>query len=340
MALLFMDGFDHVDDGYELLKWSGYYSAAAITYGSGYGRTGGWGAYIGNSSSYWISKSLSSTKSTIIIGTAVKISSYSDAIQTFMFLEGGLNQVELRFKSDGSIHLYRGGTTDIASSSGGIISLNTWYYLEVKITFSNTVGTIDVKVGGVSKISETSLDTSQSGNEYIDSIRVYANGGFVYLDDLYICDTSGAQNNDFLGDVTIKTLYPTSDGTHTDFTPSTGSDHYALVDEAQLTGETDYNESGTISHKDSYGVTTFSESGDIKGVQVTAAVKNADTGSLIVRTFARSGAVPADNEGVPGGSISQTLQGVSHIFEKEPEDDVAWTAAKVNAAEFGLKIQG
>ncbi len=339
MALIFCDGFDHVDDGYELLKWDAYASASSVDYASTHGVGDTWGCRLGTSGLAYILKNLPASYSTLIVGCRFKFLSLSSTNQVFTFGDNGTSQVEMLVFSDGSIHFYRGGSTDIASSATGIISIETWYYIEFKIVFNNTTGSIVCKVDGVEKINQTSIDTVASANESANQVYIYANGNYVYPDDFYVCDTSGSLNNDFLGDVSIKTLYPTSDGTYSQFTPSTGSDHYALVDDPQLVADTDHNESSTVGHKDSYGVTTYSESGDILAVQICAAVRNTDTGSMAVRTLCRSGTTPADNEG-NSFQLSQTMKGAMTIYEQEPTDTVAWTAAKVNAAEFGLKVQG
>ena len=337
MALLFFDGFGHVDDGYELLKWDDWFSTLYVTYDTGYGKDSGWGMRIGSLASGYLAKNLPAQKAIIIIGTRIKFDSLSSSSSFLYFLDSTSVQVSVRAHTDGSVNVYRSTTTIIASSATGLISTGTWYYIEFKITFDNTTGTVDVKLDGTSIISATSLDTCATSNEYITSIQIRSNGNYVYFDDLYICDTTGSIRNDFLGDVEIKTYYPNADGTYTGLTPSTGSDHYALVDEPQLVGETDYNYGSAIGDKDTYDMTTYSESGNVLGVQICAAVRNSSTGTMKVRTMCRSGTTPTDNEGADF-AISQTMKGALTIYEQEPTDTVDWTAAKINAAEFGLKI--
>jgi hypothetical protein len=53
---------------------------------------------------------------------------------------------------------------------------------------------------------------------------------------------------------TINNLLPSSDGAYTQWTPSTGSTHYTLVDESSCNGTTDYVRTTTIGKRDSYGV--------------------------------------------------------------------------------------
>lgn len=336
MALLFCDGFDHVDDNYELLKWDGQ---GSIAYEAAVGRTSGWGMRISFSNGF-LNKQLPSSHQTLILGTAFYSADLTPvSYYSIRFKDTTTDQVQFKFQTDGSIEAFR-GTTSIGSTATGVISAATWCYLEFKVKIDNTTGTVDVRKNGVSVLSLSGKDTQVSGNASCNNFTI-ANSGAnadTRFDDLYLCNDAGTKNNDFLGDVTITTLYPTSDGNSSDFTPSTGSDNYAMVDEAQLAGTTDYNESTSASNKDLYGVTTFSGSGSIKGVQVCNAVLNPDTGSLTVRALVRSGVTPADNEGA-SHTLSQTMTGNLEIWEQEPEDAVDWTAAKINAAEFGVKHQ-
>ena len=64
----------------------------------------------------------------------------------------------------------------------------------------------------------------------------YGNGGIfgteLMMCDFYICDGTGDKNNNFLGDCKVECLFPVTDGQHTEFTPSTGTTHYTLLNEA------------------------------------------------------------------------------------------------------------
>ena len=59
------------------------------------------------------------------------------------------------------------------------------------------------------KINTVMFASDASGN--------YGTG--MYIDSIYICDDEGGYHNDFLGDIFVKTRYPTSDGDQTAFSP-------------------------------------------------------------------------------------------------------------------------
>ena len=157
------------------------------------------------------------------------------------------------------------------------------------------------------------------------------------MDDFYMLDQSGsAPLNDFLGDCRIDTIYPSADGTYSDFTPSTGSTHYTLVDEA-TPNTTDYVSSSTVGNRDSYQFQDIAalSAQTIYGVQVNAAIVKDDAGARSAATFVRSGSSNSDGAGV-GLSTSQTY--ISQIFTTDPNTGAAWTESAVNAAQFGTVV--
>lgn len=341
MSLKFIDGFGHYEDNLEMAKWETFSDTGSLTMASGYGSQGDYGVRMSTSTADYAQtrSGVLGTISTVIVGCRLRFTGFASGY-VMAFRDGTDTQFSIKIKSDGSIELYRGAdATLLASSSTGVVSSGVWFYFEIKVVFSQTVGTVDVKVDGASVISDTGLDTCQTANASIDSFRFRGGPVYMYMDDLYICDDSGSKNNDFLGDCRVHTLYPDADGNHSDFTPSTGSDHYAMVDDAQPTSvDTDYNESSTVGHKDTYSMDTYAEDGTIYGIQVCSAVRNPDTGTMTVRNLCRSGATPTDNEGA-SLTLSQSDQMAIDVWEQEPTDTVDWTAAKINAAEFGIKVQ-
>lgn len=122
----------------------------------------------------------------------------------------------------GSLVVYQRGSL-IAQPAAGIVGESAWFYIEAKIVFSQTGGAVELRVNGIPLINETGLNTCATGNEQVSQIRLYSNSDYAFFDDLYLCDTNGTKNNNFLG---IGSFCPN--------------------DEPQLTDTTDYNESSTV----------------------------------------------------------------------------------------------
>lgn len=108
---------------------------------------------------------------------------------------------------------------------------------------------------------------------------------------------------------TTASLLPTSDGNYTQFSPSTGSSHFALVDETSCNGNTDYNSETTVGQRDSYGLNLSSipDGSTISQISITpCASKNANGGSnTTFDVFYRLDGV--DSADMPGYMLSTTI---------------------------------
>lgn len=272
---------------------------------------------------------------TVIVGAAV----YKGGLnQTFLVLrDGGSDQITIRISSSGALEARRGDAngTLLGSSAAGIFLINQWIYIEAKVTIDNTVGVVELRVnGGTSPVLNlTGQDTQNTSNAFTN--RYFYQDSFI--DDHYLCDTTGAVNNNFLGDVKIETLYVNGAGNSTQFTPSTGS-NFQNVDETQTSnGDTDYNFSNTVGHKDTFTMTNLlTTSGNIFGVQSHINTRKDDVGTREITTLIRNGTTET-----PGATFplsTSYLQHDSAIYETNPDTSVAWTVSDVNNMEAGYTI--
>lgn len=341
MALLFMDGFDHYATADVLKKWSAISVLNSISTTAG--RRGG-GAATFNSSlanSRYLEK-LFQNSSTVIIGAAMGdggggFTSSSDIIQ---LIDSGTVQVAIFQTLTRAISVYRGpDSTLLGTSANGVIPATGFFYVEVKVFISSTVGTVDVRINGTNILSLTGLNTKNTANSYANTLRIAPPAiisGFNALDDVYICDATGSTNNNFLGDCRIDTILPTADGNYSQWTPNTGTVHFNRVNES-APDLTTYNAGLTVGDRDSYGMADLAalSSQIIYGVQVNAAALKDDAGSKSIATMVRSGGVDGDGATAVLGT-SQLY--VSQVFETNPNGSIAWTEASVNAMEAGVKV--
>jgi hypothetical protein len=339
--LLFMDGCQHYATADIQKKWDGDFWAATVN-ASG-GRRAAGSLSLGNQA--YVGKLIPQT-TTLIFGfwwhndDGLPISSSLNSSGTHIakLMALGAQQLAVAANSSGVIGIYR-STTQIAVSASGALP-DTGGYVEIKILFSQTVGTVDVRVNGTSVISATGLDTCQQTSTFCDEVQLwglYAGSSTAnHIHDIYICDGTGSLNNNFLGDCRVDTVRPVSDGTTTDFTCSTGTDHYALVDEA-TPSSTDYNYSNTVNDIDLYGIDTTLATlttEDVFGVQVNVAALKEDAGARSIAPVARS-----SSTNVVGDTLvlSTSELYACSVYEQD-STATDWTKTSIEAAEFGAKI--
>jgi len=246
--------------------------------------------------------------------------------------------------SDGTVSAVTGdGSTVIVSSSAGIIQNQTWHYIEMKVYCHPSAGTVDIMVDDSTVASGTGLDTDYAT---VGSSPVFEgvcwrgqNNLLQYqprIDDLYVCDGSGSINNDFLGDCVVRPLYPTSDAGTNDWTPSTGVNHYAVVDDQYWNDETDYLDTDTDADKEMFGFGTISTGDDIIGITLHSTNRRLSPSSGTLQHIYESNASEQGESGLILGVT--TIRGNYSISETNPDTLSPWTEAEINAGTFGFQF--
>jgi hypothetical protein len=333
MALLFVDGADHYATADGLKKWNAF--GTGVTINSSAGRRGG-GAIALAGSTRFVDKQLPSNYATLIVGYAFDAGGGSNTAM-LKILDGATIHVALFLTAANAIAAYRGDlTTLLGTSANGVVPVSGYFYIEAKVLISDTVGTVTVRVNGVAVLTLTGLDTRNAGNASATGFRIMGTSATSLVDDIYANDTSGgAPQNDFLGDCRIDTLFPNADGSNSAWTPSTGTDHYALVDES-TPNTTDYVETSGVGNKDTWNFQNLSAiTGTIYGVQVSSAALKDDAGARSIANTVKSGATNADGA---TQALSTSQLYYMDIWATDPNTAAAWTEANVNAAEFGVKL--
>jgi len=225
MAVVLVEGFDHLSAAQTLAsgKWTGNFVVVVA------GRLAGQAARAGNTN---LVKALPSTYSTLIVGFAFRVT--STATDTYFNLRGsGANIVRLQLAASGPSQVFKlvnAGGTQLAIGTTPILP-NIWYYIELKVVVSATVGTVELRLNGLAS-AECSGSGLNTGSANIDSVQfVTAVSQSMDVDDVYGVDTSGSSpTNDFLGDRRVETLMPTAEGANTAWTANTGTKAGAVDD--------------------------------------------------------------------------------------------------------------
>jgi hypothetical protein len=260
------------------------------------------------------------------------------------FMEGSTIHVGIVYFPGGTIGAYRQGSVsasnELGTSTVPVILTQNWHYIEVKLTVDNSAGAVQVRVDGVECINVSTVDTQNGGTGIVQSIRFNKdNATDPYLDDIYVCDTLGLNNNDFIGEIKVETVTPDGDGTTNNWSPDTGLTNYTQVDDGSTPDDdTTYVTTSTVNDSDLYTFAALTTSllDTVHAVCVRNHVRKEDAGFRTVRCLAKSSLTT--NEG-DIKALGVDYRYVDHIFETDPNGGGAWSESSVNAAEFGITIE-
>lgn len=277
---------------------------------------------------------------TIVVGFAFKYAAHANgtADTILMLMDGPDAGANLRLKSDGEWEVYR-NTTLLGTTSGFSLATDTWAFIELKVTTHNTAGAVELRIDGATALNLTSQNTrSNSNNNWVTAVRL--NGHNVLadaytFDDFHVLDTTGAVNNDFLGDRNVKTLFPANEGDTNDMTPSTGSDNSALVDEGPANEDTDY-VTGASGNLDLYDLSTLSGAGSIAGVQMVSICRETDVNLFTIKHVVKASGTEYADSGLPIGSSLYCAR--KRLMEENPDTSNPWSQSEINAAQFGVEL--
>jgi len=246
-----------------------------------------------------------------------------------------------------TVQALRSGTTPIGTTF--LLPLNIWFYLEIKVKVHSTLGTVEVRMDGVTMLNLTNQNTRNGGTGIINSIYQSAAGGnpslnyTITIDDYYLLNSAGsAPFNDFLGDVTIDHTQPSSNDTVA-WTPSAGANWDCVSDAIATTLPvvSDYVSSLTQDQADLYNIAASSAiaPGTVLGVASYAYADKIDSGyRTIALTHDLSGTLVQSADLPLRYSLNGGPQYLRYLRELAP-DGAAWSITKRNSLKIGIKAR-
>jgi hypothetical protein len=286
-------------------------------------------------------------QATWIVGAAVRFATLAASANTsiFSFLDTtALTHVTVAITSAGQIRVLRNEANGTALGTGSTVLLpNTYYYIEAKITISDTVGAVEVKIDGVTETitfvtgTSTTQDTRNGGNATASIVTIGSdgNGGGSNwdYDDLYVNDGSGGVDDTYWGDIRVIGKTVDGAGNSAQFTPSAGS-NYQNVDDATPNGDTDYNESSTVNHIDSMTTAALGYTGTVKGVQLQVYARKTDGGAGSIAPLWR---ISGTDYAGTGQACSVDYRYLAQRYRVSPATSSAFTVSEIDGAEIGYK---
>lgn len=348
MALEFLTGFE----GYttSLLTSGIWTGTSGATVQSSVVLTGSQSCRLDASTSY-VYKSGLSNAVTRVVGFRYRLSSSPSENRSICTISDGVPttagncQVSLGVQTDLTLAVYRNralgstGGTQLGSNSSNSLSASTNYYIELVVTVDNSAGTVEVYVNGSKTgwIDLTGQDTQQTANAYSNAfgLACSANGNNQYVDDVYTLTGSGSAPTTRLGDSKVLASLPAiGNGSQTAWTPSTGSDHGAMVDDTTPDSDTTYNEGAAASDVDTYVGTALGGSGTVHGLVLRNFLKKTDAGTCDTRNVVRIGST---NYYGSVENLSTSYLYYNTLYTTSPATSAAWSVSEIDAMQRGVE---
>jgi hypothetical protein len=353
MSLLWLDGFDWMTDSLgqtnaERALKKRYRATNLFTGtdgGSVTGRQGGTAIQYNNTGQFIQTYSIQSFGDSdhIYVGYALHTGTAlgHNGVSVLTIQRQNSTQCGFLLWGDGTGQLFPGG-----AKFNTTLRANRWYYVEFHFYIHNTTGLAEFKINGEVIHTDPSADFQSSGlGTGWNSLIWYSHGNGSIIDDLYVCNDQGSDNNTYLGDTRVIMLNPNGDDT-TQWTQSGVGGHYEEVDDnpvtppdAEVWTDDDYIESNTTNNKDLFNYEDLPSEftgATIKAVQCFSVVKTTNAQVMSFKDICKSGATEVDLSTTT--IMWSNWHPVVTIQETDPNTAGAWTPTTVNAALFGVKV--
>lgn len=339
MAIIFLDSFSHYASADILRKWDANDVSFPWTIMPTAGRRGGGAVKQGVTDANGgnpLTKFLPNLGS-IIFGQAMYSATLGPTIIIQLF-DNTTRQVALHVQTDGAFAVTNGFGTLLGTSLPGKYIAGTWQYVEAKFVIHGSTGSVTVRVNGEIVLYLAGIITKTSSNAYCTSVRYSIPSPFsntAYMADLYVCDTTGTINNDFLGDSRIDVLLPTAPGSYAQLTPSSGTVHWSLLAEP-IVNTTNFVSGNISGNKESYQFSDLPTAvGTIKGIQINNMSLKDDAGDRGMQNLTKIGGVENLSANI---ALKDSWYNNASIIERNPVTSSPWLESEVNDAEFGFVI--
>lgn len=340
MALRFIDGANGYDTSQITRKWTSNFSG---TINATSGRRGGPGLRFAN----WndATRLTLDLKSTWVVGFGFRctaLPSVRRGLIGALLVSAGITQCSISLNADGTITAHRDWPPSnvVLGTSTAMLTAGVYCYLEVRFVINDVAGSIEVRKDGVSILNVTNVDTQvhatiAASDQFQFLITSSSEAGTIDFDDIYICDSSGIINNNFLGDLRVDAVFPNGVGNSSMLTPSAGS-NWQNVDDDPADDDVTYNSASGTGAIDTYAFPDIAPTvGTVHGLVSYLTMKKDEAAVHTAQAVIRRGSTnyPSTHK-----TLTTSYAMYQEVHETDPSTIAQWTIANVNAAEFGLEL--
>lgn len=223
----------------------------------------------------------------------------------------------------------------IGQTATPVITANAWNHIEVKFTMSSPVGgAVEVRVNGVTVLSLVNVNTGANSAEQVSLESGEGQFTGACIKDFVVWDNTGGQNTNFLGTVSVVGLVPTAD-VFLNWTPSTGTTGFNLLDNSPPVDGTDYISAGfpapaaSIFELDNLPVNVSS----VRALITQIRARKEDGGDGNIQASLISGTDTGNGADRP---ITTAFTYYEDVFEVDPHTAAPWTPGAVDLARFKI----
>jgi hypothetical protein len=261
---------------------------------------------------------------------------------------GGVVQCSVSFERYGVIRAWRGhpgSGTLLNASPAGSFEEDNWFNGELKGLIANVGGTLELRINTEQKIQIPDADTQNSANANFDSIifgyyRTTLVGGDDNwaIDDLFMNDLAGTSNNDWSGNLRVKSQWMIANGAVDNFTIG-GTSPAATAWQSVLNNslnDTKYVFSPNIGDQELFTPDPNLNAPIVRAVQVRMGLRQDDATQRSAKALLRLGSTVYESD--DEFFTNQTYTMYKGRWDLNPATGVSFTGAEVNASQVGVGV--
>ena len=342
MSLLWCDGFDHYGVTANLTEGAWAENTAQLS--SVNPRTGAF--HLRSAAATTTRRVLGGAKTTVGIGSVVYMNNLplsNNSFAVYQFRDAAnVDQISVIIQSTGTIEVKRGpaGGTSLGVTASPVVVAEAYQHIEALVFFSQTVGTVEVRVNGVTVFNVSGVDTVATSLVECSQVAICRTQGSCTadMDDVFCYDGLGSFNNTFLGDRRVLTLFPDANTVQADWTVVGAATGYEAIDEASPDGDTSYITAGVPGSPgdiSEFGIQNLPAGvSSVSGVVVVSMARKTEAGPANTQWSVISGSFEAAGANTPMTEVYTYRQ---DVFESDPGTGAPFTPTAVNDLEIKVE---
>lgn len=343
MSLRYVDSFDHYSAGEITQKWTALTGTVSVISGGNYNSAGQF-LRVSRAQTY-VTRTIDA-QSAWHLGWALRISGPSPSgipVVLAALLDAGTVQADLRLNADQTLEVTRAGTAVSGGKSTRPLVADLFQFVEWKCQLKSGISSDEVlvRVDGELFVSVTSgesliITANATANQILLGNTLTTLPAAHDYDDLIVLDRQGALSA-LSGGMAVFTVYPSSGGQYSAFSPSSGANHVSQVNQVTPDGDATYVSNALVSTRESFFFAshTLASLTRVVAVQLDMNARKTNTEVKGLNLFTALSAT------IASGVTSQALPTAYRYFLEVFSANVggsSWALSQVSTTEFGVLL--